>query len=52
MSLIAASPITAFEQERLERIAENRRRMGEFGFLAFCCSTVTGSPSGGAPYMH
>lgn len=34
MSLIAASPLTAFEQERLDRIAENRRRMGKSSFLA------------------
>ncbi|WIA32303.1 hypothetical protein OEZ86_003146 [Tetradesmus obliquus] len=33
MSLIAASPLTAFEQERLDRIAENRRRMEEMGVL-------------------
>jgi hypothetical protein len=38
MSLLAPSPLTAFEQERLDRIAENRRRMGK---LQFPCSMTT-----------
>lgn len=29
MALLAPSPLSAFEQERLDRIAENRRRMGK-----------------------
>jgi hypothetical protein len=38
MSLLAPSPLNAFEQERLDRIAENRRRMGK---LEFPCSPAT-----------